>query len=188
MINVDIITLIALGMLVVAAIVVVFSEKLINAVIFMGAFSTITAFVFLLLGAPDVALAEIIIGSTLSTIIYLIAIKKFRLFTVYKITGNNSDNEDSMHILLDEIEDYLKTKEMQLHLIETSDSLEKLSLSEDHSLIIEPNDDCIIVHSESSSLHTDNIKEIIDNTECEMPIKLNSDIYGVESPYMEDDV
>ena len=89
--NADLITIIFLALLLASVIMVVVTENLIHAAIYMGTFSTLSAVVFLLLGAPDVALAEAIIGSTLSTIIYLIAIKKFRLFTIYYICDEEYD-------------------------------------------------------------------------------------------------
>ena len=72
---------ISLIMLIVLAIATVQTRKLRNAVIYLGVFSLGMSFVYILYNAPDVAIAEAVIGSTLATILYLVALKKYRIFT-----------------------------------------------------------------------------------------------------------
>ncbi len=62
--------------------VIVFTHKLRIAIILSGSCSMIAALVYLFLAAPDVALAEAVIGSTLSTIILLAGTQKYRVCTV----------------------------------------------------------------------------------------------------------
>lgn len=57
-------------------ILVVVTDRLFTAVVYSAALSACIAFGYLLLGAPDVALAEAIIGSALTTVIYLATLKK----------------------------------------------------------------------------------------------------------------
>lgn len=189
MINADLITMVFLVMLILSVIMVVITEKLINAAIYMGTCSIMSALVFLLLGAPDVALAEVIIGSTLSTIIYLIAIKKFRLFTIYLINNDlyDRDRNDYIKEILDNIEDYLKTKEMQINSIHTNETINNLSIREDYSIIIEHTESGIILHSNMVSLHNDNITSIVKKLRLPINITLSYDMQDVESPYREGD-
>ncbi|MBM7581877.1 putative MnhB-related membrane protein [Caldicoprobacter guelmensis] len=66
------------------------ARQLRTAIIYLGVFSLINAVVYIFYGAPDVSLAEAIIGSTLATILYLIAIKKYNPVMVYHIHENNT--------------------------------------------------------------------------------------------------
>ena len=184
-INTDIITLIFLLMLLLSVILVVLTSKLINAVVYMGVFSFLAAVVFLLLGAPDVALAEAIIGSTLSTIIYLIAIKKFKIFTVYHINNKDYDTKRETYInqVIKDLFSYLKSKEMQQNIIHTNLSLETLIKHEEQCFIIENTDDAIVIHSNNITLHNQNIKELIRKYNFPVEVKLSQDIIYENLPY-----
>lgn len=74
---------IMLIILVVTAIMTLQTKKMKNAVIYLGVFSIIIAFVYLLQGAPDVAIAEAVIGSTMTTILYIVALHKYKLYRIY---------------------------------------------------------------------------------------------------------
>lgn len=63
-------------LLLVTAFLTIQQRRLRTAVIFMAVFSLLSSIVFLLYQAPDVAMAEIVIGSTLSTVLYLVALSK----------------------------------------------------------------------------------------------------------------
>lgn len=69
-------------------ILVVVTDRLFTAVVYSAALSACIAFGYLLLGAPDVALAEAIIGSALTTVIYLATLKKYRIFTIRCLPGD----------------------------------------------------------------------------------------------------
>ena len=74
--------------LIVLAFVAVYTHKLRRAAGYLGAFSLLCSFAFLLYNAPDVAIAEAVIGCTISTILFLIAIKKRHVLTIYYIEGD----------------------------------------------------------------------------------------------------
>jgi uncharacterized MnhB-related membrane protein len=78
-----------LAAMMVFALLSVKARQLRTAIIYLGIFSLINAVVYIFYGAPDVSLAEAIIGSTLATILYLIAIKKYKPAMVYHINENN---------------------------------------------------------------------------------------------------
>ncbi len=69
-------------LLVVLSAIIIFTHKLRVAIILSGSCSMFAALVYLFLAAPDVALAEAIIGSTLATIILLSGTQKYRVCTV----------------------------------------------------------------------------------------------------------
>lgn len=68
-------TLVMIGVLVSAAFAV-FSKKILSSVIALGVTGAFMALEFILLHAPDVAIAEAAVGAVLATTIFVIAVKK----------------------------------------------------------------------------------------------------------------
>ncbi|MBR3245006.1 MAG: DUF4040 domain-containing protein [Parasporobacterium sp.] len=68
-------TLILIGIIATAAIAI-FSKKILTCVISLGVTGVFVALEFLVLQAPDVAIAEAAVGAVLSTVIFIIAVKK----------------------------------------------------------------------------------------------------------------
>lgn len=62
--------------LVVTAVAASSARNVINAVVSLSVFSMILAAMFLILGAPDVAMAEAVIGAGFSTAIFMVAVSK----------------------------------------------------------------------------------------------------------------
>lgn len=70
-------SLVLLGALA-SAIVAVQAKKLLDSVIALGATGSFIALEFLLLQAPDVAIAEASVGAILSTVLFIIALRKVK--------------------------------------------------------------------------------------------------------------
>lgn len=68
-------TLILLGILV-SAVSAVLLKNVLSSVIALGAAGAFMALEFILLQAPDVAIAEAAVGAVLTTVIYVVAIRK----------------------------------------------------------------------------------------------------------------
>lgn len=68
-------TLVLLGALA-SAIVAVQAKKMLDSVIALGAVGSFISLEFLLLQAPDVAIAEASVGAVLSTVLFIIALRK----------------------------------------------------------------------------------------------------------------
>lgn len=68
-------TIVLIGALA-SAVVAVRAEKLLDSVIALGATGSFIALEFLLLQAPDVAIAEASVGAVLSTVLFVIALRK----------------------------------------------------------------------------------------------------------------
>ena len=62
--------------IVVSAIIAVQADKLIHCVIALDAVGALVALEFILLQAPDVAIAEASVGAVLSTVLYIVALRK----------------------------------------------------------------------------------------------------------------
>lgn len=69
--------LVMLGVIVTAVMAVHF-ERLLSSVIALGVTGCFMAFEFILLHAPDVAIAEASVGAVLSPVIFIIALKKVK--------------------------------------------------------------------------------------------------------------
>ena len=70
-------TLVVIGIIVAAVLTVVF-DKLLSSIIALGVVGSFMALEFILLHAPDVAIAEASVGAVLSPIIFVIALKKVK--------------------------------------------------------------------------------------------------------------
>ncbi|MBM7556647.1 Na(+)/H(+) antiporter subunit B [Halanaerobacter jeridensis] len=73
---IEIILYILLLLTVVAALVVVFADNLVSSVIGLSIFSSSLVVIFVIFQAPDVALTEIVIGSGITTGLFIITIDK----------------------------------------------------------------------------------------------------------------
>jgi len=70
-------TLVVIG-IVVSAIIAVQADKLIHTIIALDAVGAFVALEFILLQAPDVAIAEAAVGVVLSTVLYVITLRKIK--------------------------------------------------------------------------------------------------------------
>ncbi len=61
-----------------AAVAAVVVRGLLSAIILVGVVSLFVSYLFLRMGAPDVAMTEAAIGAALSTVVFLIALRRTR--------------------------------------------------------------------------------------------------------------
>ena len=66
------------ALVVISALGVFWQRNLVAATVFAGVSSLVTSLLFLRMAAPDVAMTEAAIGAGLSTIIFLIAVRRTR--------------------------------------------------------------------------------------------------------------
>lgn len=128
--------------LVVIAILTVQTQRLRQAVIYLGVLSLASSFVYLLYNAPDVAIAEAVVGSTLATVLYLVALQKYKTFTIY-ICHARTDLDDSVYTthrdnqLIKRLEVFCAKQELEPQIIHTSEHLETILSKRHYALIIE---------------------------------------------------
>lgn len=120
----------------------VLSDNLRYSIVVLGAFSLTMALTYLHYNAPDVALAEAAIGVGLSTVMYLIALKKVN---VYDICYINEDEENFDDDNIEEIKSSVsrplelfieKTEELEPQISYTNRSLNIMLEEGIHDLII----------------------------------------------------
>ena len=169
-----------LGM-VVLAFVAVQSMKLRRAVMFLGAFSLLSSFVYIFYHAPDVAIAEAVIGCTLSVILFLIALKKYRVVTIYFVTPDEEETNDK-HIqeisehLVHDLEHFLITHEFEPQLILTHLDDPDLHGTEDFDLLMVRRDNHVCIYAGSESYHTPFIRDYLESHE---PTELEVDFFSL---------
>ncbi|WP_432402959.1 Na(+)/H(+) antiporter subunit B [Wukongibacter sp. M2B1] len=124
-------------LLIIISIVIVKSKNNIKLVIFFSLFSLITAILYYFNKAPDVALAEVAIGSAIMPLIFIISISRQQEFVVINHTEDDFlDNKDGTgyKLLMDFTNHYnLKLKIYNIEL----DSLKGIFRSRNVDLIVE---------------------------------------------------
>lgn len=158
---------IALVLLVVLAIYAVQTRKLRRSVIFLGAFSLCISFVYILYNAPDVAIAEAVIGCTLSTILYLVALRKYKIFTVFYhvpsgevVDSYYSKSEHSEFIKT--LRDFCITQEIDPQIIYTTDNKDTIMENNMYSVILEPINYNLLIHVHSENCKVDALEIFLD--------------------------
>ena len=148
------------AILIISAFVTVQSKRLRRSVIYLGIFSLISSLAYLLLYAPDVAIAEAIIGCTISVILFLTALKRYRTFTIYYVP--EKDDEHSQEFI-EAFEQYLYENEFEPQLIHTSLDDENLHESDRFDVLIVHHGDMMTLYSSSTSYHSPLIKAFLEN-------------------------
>ena len=83
--------LLCLAAILTAAVLTVLLRNLAGSVMALSALGTVLSLLFVILAAPDVALAEIIVGSVAMPVLYLVALGKLR--TVVRDRGQLGDDQ-----------------------------------------------------------------------------------------------
>lgn len=148
----------SLVIMVAIAVLTLQTQRLRNAVIYMGVLSLVSSFVYLLYGAPDVAIAEAVVGSTLATVLYLVALQKYKLFTIFiKLPASNAPQALNAHgsnrgrglwdprhwdpQMIKHLEVFCAKQELEPQFILTTESLESILSKRQYALIIDATED-----------------------------------------------
>lgn len=140
------------------AIMAVESTNLKTAVLALGMFSMILSVVYLLESAPDVALAEAAIGSTLSTIILLVALKNYKVFHVCLNDDEFREGQDTSvlsdaELLIKLVDDYCQLKELDMHLDVRHGHLDTAISTHRYDLVIHRTDEGDILYGRARNYH-----------------------------------
>jgi len=76
-------------MMITAAVYAVYTRSLLTAIISSGVISLLASIVYILLAAPDVAMTEAAIGSGLTTVVFLLALKR-----IHQLGGAEEEASD----------------------------------------------------------------------------------------------
>lgn len=168
----------ALISLVILAIIIVQTQKMRSAVIYLGAFSLIISFVYLMYNAPDVALAEAIIGSTISTILYLVALQKYKIFTIYYCTTEDEYHNKAYltteHLQLTKLlEKFCAKEELEPQIIYTVEPLNRIIAQHQYAIIIMLENNALTVWGHPENYKLDALELFFKaHTHYKIPLKI----------------
>lgn len=176
---------------------VVFAFKAINtnklrvSIITMGIFSLISSFCYLLYSAPDVAIAEAVMGCTLSTILYLVAFQKYKIFSIYYIVVNSNGLDMISDVkrrteIVGIVEKFCKDKELEPHVIYTSENVEHIKSEHDYDLIVVQDEKDLTLFGRGDNYLLEGLEEYIclkcdANLHFEIEEILEEDVFEEES-------
>jgi len=148
--------------MVVFAIASLQAKSLRRSVIYLSLFSLLCSFAYALYQAPDVAIAEAVIGCSLSTVLFLVAIKKFRVFRVYYSHHISSPEKlPESHILRNNLvammEGFLRDTELEMDMINTRQTFDDIHGHHDYDVIIEHDDKGMRMYGAQSNYHYDGL-------------------------------
>lgn len=154
---------VALIALIIFSLAAVQTRYLRHAVIYLGVFSLTISFVFLLYNAPDVAIAEAVVGSTIATILYLVALQKYKIFTIYYQVQENEDCVKEQYSkyklqLLKTLEKFCTKNELEAQVIFSSLSLDQILSKHQYALIVVEIEDEIVIYGHHENNQLENLK------------------------------
>ena len=154
--------------MIVLAMVTIHTTKLRRAVVYMGVFSLVSSFAYLSYSAPDVAIAEAVIGSTVATVLYLIAIKKYQVFTIYFTHAQQAKIDDSVIAqgraqILNDIEECLIRQELEPQIVYTPENYLKVLKEENHDLLIHQDQERLFIYGNKQNYQLDSLAAYLGN-------------------------
>lgn len=81
-------TYILMGFLIVCAISVTFSKKLLNSILIFMSYSLIMSIIWMLLESPDLAITEAAVGAGVTSVLFFVTLKKIHAM------GEEDENEN----------------------------------------------------------------------------------------------
>lgn len=85
----NIFTGILLGFLVICAISVTFSRKLLNSILIFMSYSLIMSIIWMLLESPDLAITEAAVGAGVTSVLFFVTLKK-----IHAMVGEDESHEE----------------------------------------------------------------------------------------------
>jgi uncharacterized MnhB-related membrane protein len=151
------------AVLIASALMTVQTKRLRRSVIYLGIFSLVSSLAYLLLYAPDVAIAEAIIGCTISVILFLTALKRYRTFTIYYVPEKRGEKPPAF---LGKFEQYLYQNEFDTQVINTSLDDENLHETDRFDVLVMRHGDSMTLYSSATSYHSPLIQAFLEKEEC----------------------
>lgn len=142
------------------------TRKLRNAIVALCAFSLFASVCYLLYNAPDVAIAEAVIGTTLSTILYLVALQKYKVFTVYFMLEGEALSDAayfqrSKNQMTQALEKFCAKQELELLIFYSADTLEHIARKHAFSIIINETEALHEIYGHSENLKIDALTDFL---------------------------
>ena len=125
------------------AVLAIQSRFLRLSIVYLAVFSLLGAFLYLLFAAPELAIAEAVIGSGLVTLLYLAALKRTRVYTVAVISEAHRNHVTDSYIAhverskaLEEIRRFFRRREFEVQVVYVSVPLADALVDDAYDLVI----------------------------------------------------
>lgn len=148
-------TLLLMGLF---ALLAIQSAALRIAVVHLAVFSLLGAFLYLLYGAPELAIAEAAIGSGLVTLLYLAALQRIRVYTIALVSDPAHRYPRDDHIrrversrALREIRAFFLRREYEIQTVFVSIPLEQALADETYDLVMTEDAEGLAAYTDDQS-------------------------------------
>ena len=163
---------IILLLLVIMAVMALQTEKLRNAIIYLGVFSLVISFAYIMYNAPDVAIAEAVIGSAFSTILFFTAFKKYKAYHIYyyfddKKNISRKEKTDAINMIKRILEKFCVIEELEAHIIHTGENSEEIIKKRDYELIIDAHPSRMKIYGKHENYKFDVLKKYLKSVNTE---------------------
>lgn len=85
----NVFTYILMGFLIICAISVTFSKKLLNSILIFMSYSLIMSIIWMLLESPDLAITEAAVGAGVTSVLFFVTLKK-----IHAMEGEDKSDEE----------------------------------------------------------------------------------------------
>jgi putative multicomponent Na+:H+ antiporter subunit B len=154
-------------LLIVFSIILINTPRIRRLAIFICVFSIICSIIYLIHGAPDVSIAEAIIGSTIATILYLVALQKYRYFKIYYtiecLDGIDNNGETEQQNVISTIEDFCRFKHLEPQFIYSMEPLERIISQSDFDLIVRNINGVISIYGKLHHYQLDTLQNYLED-------------------------
>ena len=152
----------------IVALFIVLSDNLRHSIIYLSVFSLAMALAYLHFNAPDVALAEAAIGVGLSTIMYLVALKKIKVYDICYVNEKGTFNDEYIfkfrHDVIRPLEKFMEqTEEVEPQVTYTDRPIEQVIVEDNHDFVIfQKGEKTVIYGQQSDGIFQDIVKNLND--------------------------
>lgn len=99
---------ILLSFLVVCAISVSFSKKLLNSIMIFMSYSLVMSIIWICLESPDLAITEAAVGAGVTSVLFFVTLKKIHAIEVYEVYKRKKKEKNGVEISPAELAELLK--------------------------------------------------------------------------------
>lgn len=162
------IEVILLVALLVLSIMAIESRIMRVSIIYLGTLSLLMSFLYLFYNAPDVAIAEAVMASGLTTLLFLTALKRYRVYRIC-FTNEAFRRVNDRYIfegtrrgaLLHEIEQFCIARELEPQVVCTPERLDVVAGSGRYDLIIRQEGDELRVYGSRENYFVDELEVLL---------------------------
>lgn len=139
------------------ALLAIHSAVIRRAVIYLAVFSLLAGLLYLLYAAPELAIAEAVIGSGIVTLLYLAALRRNHVYTIGVVTGADGHVRDEAVARIEhseavrDIRDFFIKREFETQLVFLTVPIDDALRDPGYDLVIAENDGRVVVYSDEES-------------------------------------